>query len=125
MLISEIFKIRNILLSIKSAKIPIKTSYQIAKFLQATEINGNFYQEKYQEIITTYAERNEDGSFVVAEDGQSIKIQNEHTKECLDTIKELESMEVETPEILIDAMHLENTDLTVDQICTLMPILIQ
>lgn len=124
MLIGEIFKIRNILQSIKSAKIPIKTSYQIAKFLQATEVNGTFYQEKYQEIITTYAERAEDGSFVVAEDGQSVKIDNARTQECLLLIKELEAMEVDIPEILIDAMHLENTGLTVDQICTLMPILI-
>lgn len=123
MLISKVFQVRNIFMSIKNAKMPIKTSYQIARFLQATETSNTFYQEKFQEIVDNYAEHNEDGTYVLAADGQSIKIQPEHSDACVLAVKELEEMDVEIPNIKINPNDLENTELTVDQMYILMPLL--
>lgn len=123
MKINELLKIRGVFLEIKQAKMPLKISYQIAKFLHSTDDSSTFYTEKYQSIINQYAEKDEKGEFKVSEDGQSIKIKQETFDQCVSALRELEEVEVEIPETKIDPMGLEHTGLSIEKMYILMPVL--
>lgn len=123
MKIYELLKIRGVFLEIKQAQMPLKISYQIAKFLHSTDDSSTFYNEKYQSIINQYSERDENGELKLSEDGQSIKIKKETFDECVTALKELEEIDVEIPETKIDPMGLEHTGLSIEKMYILMPVL--
>lgn len=123
MKINELLKVRTVLISIKQAKMPLKISYQFAKFLHDTDSSNEFYNEKYQEVINKYSQKDDLGNSMLSKDGQSIKIQQEFFDECVAAIKELEEIEIEVPKIKINLSELENIELTVDQVYALMLIL--
>lgn len=118
MTLSEAIKIREIFLQIKEKKLPIKTSYQIVRFLQNTDSDAAFYSDKYREIINESAELNEDGSLNMTENGASIKIKPDKLESCTHSIQELETTPVDV-KLEINLSDLENAELTVIQLYTL------
>lgn len=125
MKLSKLIKIRSVFLQMKNEKMPIKTGYQIARFLQDSDTEFQFYEEKYREIILSCAELNEDGSPKASEDGASIKIQEDKMQECITNLNELENTDVRDFEIKINVVDLENAGLTVEQLYTIMDCLIE
>ena len=125
MKLSDVIKVRGTLLQVKNAKMPIKTSYQIARFLQKTDVDSTFYTEKYQEIISNCAMLDENNAPILAEDGLSIKIREDKLQECIDLLKELESTEVKDFDLKINIDDLENAGLTVEQLYILMDYIVE
>ena len=125
MKLSEIIKVRGIFLQIKDTKMPIKTSYQIARFLQRTDSDATFYSEKYRDIINEYAELNEDGTPKISEDGMNIRICEDKIQDCVTTIQELEATDIGDFELKINVTDLENSGLTVEQLYILMDYIVE
>ena len=125
MKLSEIIKVRGIFLQIKDTKMPIKTSYQIARFLQRTDSDATFYSDKYRDIINECAELKEDGTPDTSEDGMSIKIREDKIQDCVTMIQELEATDVGDFALKIDVSDLENAGLTVEQLYILMDYIIE
>ena len=125
MKLSEIIKVRGIFLQIKDTKMPIKTSYQIARFLQRTDSDATFYSDKYRDIINDCAELKEDGTPDTSEDGMNIKIREDKIQDCVTMIQELEATDVGDFALKINVSDLENSGLTVEQLYILMDYIVE
>ena len=125
MKLSDVIKVRGIFLQIKDTKMPIKTSYQIARFLQKTDADATFYSDKYCDIINECAELNEDGTPNASEDGMNIKIKEDKVQDCVTMIQELEATDIGDFVLKIDIADLENSGLTVEQLYILMDYIVE
>ena len=56
------------------ASLPLKGAYKLNKIKKAVEKEGEFYTEKFQEIVDTYAKKDDNGNLVYSEDGSQIMI---------------------------------------------------
>lgn len=108
--------------AVKSKTLPIKTSYKLAKIANAIEVETEFYREKFRDIVLEFAEIGEDGAPVTTEDGEGIKLRPGSEGECAQRINELQSMEVEFPDIRLTIDEFDGVDLTIDQIKAALPL---
>ena len=96
-----------------------KLDYKIAKTLKSMEKDVEFYRNKLQELLNTYAEKDADGKPIRAKDGNGVKVSADfYVKQ-----RELESIETET---IIDTFSLEECEkckFNIKQLLTLDPIL--
>lgn len=104
--------------------LPLKVAYKLNKIKKAAEENGEFYATKFQEIIDTYAKKDEEGKPVFSENGEQIMIQDDKIDECNKALEELQALtvEVENYNLSIDDFG-ENIECTPEDLEVLMPFL--
>lgn len=102
--------------------LPLKAAYKLNKVRKAVEKEGEFYSEKFQEILNQYAKKDENGELVFSEDGDQIMIKEDMIDECNKALNDLQTLEVqiETYGLSIDDFG-ENLECTPDQLAALMP----
>lgn len=93
--------------------LPLKGAYKINKIRKALEKEGEFYTNKFQEIVDTYAKKDDDGNLIFNEDGSQIIIQEDKISECNEALEELQQLEVD-----INTYNLTLEDLGTDLECT-------
>ena len=94
-------------------KLPLKVAYKLNKLKKAVETEGEFYSNKFQEIVDTYAKKDENGQIVFSEDGNQIMIQDGKIDECNQALNDLQELTVE-----IDNCNLTIEDFGEDVECT-------
>lgn len=105
-----------------SQHLPLKGAYKLNKLRKAVDEEFKYYSEKFQEIIDTYAQKDENGEVVFSDDGTQILIKDGMVEECNKTLEELQNLEVE-----IDNCNLtiedfgEDIECTPDQLEAIMP----
>lgn len=95
------------------ATLPLKGAYKLNKIKKAVEKEGEFYTEKFQEIVDTYARKDDDGNLVFSDDGNQIMIKDGMVEECNQALADLQDLEVE-----IETYGLSLEDLGEDLECT-------
>lgn len=115
--------IQGLMLRLKNEKIPLKTAYKFNKLLNVLEKELSFYQEKINEIISEYSQKDEDGNPVLSEDKTSVQIVKDKIEECQKKMEELSNIEFEINDISFALDELENIDLTVLEVRSLMPLI--
>ena len=110
--IITLLNIRQIFAQIAQMKISSKLAYKIMKFCKSIEIEEEFYDNKRMEIIRIYSEKDETGNPIVNADGTA-KIIAEKMQEANRALRELNSMEVEIPNIRFSLAELEEVKLSV------------
>lgn len=85
-------------------KLPLKVAYKLNKLKKAVEVEGEFYTNKFQEIVNTYARKDENGQIVFSEDGNQILIKEGMVEECNQALADLQELTVE----------IDNYNLTID-----------
>ena len=102
--------------------LPLKGAYKLNKIRKAVEKESDFYVEKFQEIVHTYAKTDDNGEVVFSEDGSQILIKDGMVEECNKALEELQKLEVqiENYNLSIDDFG-ENLECTPDQLNALMP----
>ncbi len=93
-------------------KLTPKLAYKIMKFYKSVSVEEEFYNTKRNEIINTYAVRDENGQIVVSDDG-TISIVKEKIGEANAAMIELNSLEVDAPNIRFTLDELEGLELSV------------
>lgn len=93
----ELLEARFSIHSLSKEKMPVKLAYRFTKFLKETNTEEDFYKEKLQEILLKYGEKDENGNYVVTPTGR--KIREDAKDECFAAVVELESTEVDKPDI--------------------------
>ena len=106
---------------IRSNPLPFKTAHKLSKLSKAIEEEIGFYREKMTELIEQYAQKDNDGNYVYINDGRDIAIIPDKIQECQAKILELETMEIELPDIQFSVDEFENTTLTVDELQPILP----
>lgn len=106
------------------ANLPLKGAYKINKIRKNVEKEGEFYSSKFQEIVDTYAKKDENGNVVFSDDGDQIIIQDDKIAECNQALNELQKLEVEIDNynLTIDDLG-DNVECTPDELDALMPFL--
>lgn len=72
-----------------NANLPLKGAYKLNKIRKAVDKESEFYSEKFQEIVNTYAKKDEEGNVVFSEDGGQILIQDDKIIECNQALEDL------------------------------------
>ena len=79
----------------KSISAPL--AYKIMKLIKSTQNDCDFYQEKFNAILTEYGEKDDNGQLIQENNG--IKIQDGKMEECTSKVNELNNTEIELPKI--------------------------
>ena len=102
--------------------LPLKGAYKLNKIKKAVEKEGEFYTEKFQEIIEKYAKHDDNGQLVFSEDGNQIMIKDGMVEECNKALEDLQNLEVEIETYGFNLNDLgEDTECTPDELEALMP----
>lgn len=104
------------------AHLPLKGAYKLNKIRKAVEKESEFYSEKFQEIVNTYAKKDENDQVVFSEDGTQILIKDGMVAECNQALEDLQKLEVqiENYDLTIEDLG-EDLECTPDQLDALMP----
>lgn len=105
-------------------KLPLKAAYKLTKIKQAVEKETEYYGEKFQEIVDTYAKKDDDGNLMYNEDGTQILIKDGMVAECNQKLEELHTLEIgiENYNLSIDDLG-DDVEVTTDDLDALMPFL--
>ena len=103
-------------------KLPLKAAYKLTKIKQAVEKETEYYGEKFQEIVDTYAKKDEDGNLMYSKDGSQILIKDGMIAECNQKLEDLQNLEVQIENygLTLDDLG-ENLECTPDELEALMP----
>ena len=102
--------------------LPLKAAYKLNKIRKAVEKEGDFYAEKFQEILDKYAKKDEEGNLVFSEDGSQIMIKDDSIEECNKELSDLQSLEVQIENYGLTIEDFgEDIECTPDDLATLMP----
>lgn len=92
-----------------------KTSFKFMKFLKATDEDEKFYNEKREELIKTFATKDEDGRIII--ENNQYKFTDENLTEINKQISELAATEVEIPETLkFSSEELGKMEFTIEEV---------
>lgn len=72
-------------------------AYKIMKLMKNTQNDCDFYQEKFNAILTEYGEKDDNGQLIQENNG--IKIQDGKMEDCTSKVNELNNTEIELPKI--------------------------
>ena len=75
--------------------LPLKVAYKLNKIRKAVDKEADFYAEKFQEIVDTYARKDDNGELVFSEDNEQILIQPDKVEECNQKLAELQNLETQ------------------------------
>ena len=105
-------------------KLPLKVAYKLNKLKKAVEVEGEFYSNKFQEIVDTYAKKDDNGQIVFSDDGNQIMIQDGKIEECNQALEDLQTLtvEIDNCNLTIDDFG-ENVECTPEDLEALMPFL--
>lgn len=103
-------------------KLPLKAAYKLTKIKQAVEKETEYYGEKFQEIVDTYAKKDEDGNLMYSKDGSQILIKDGMIIECNQKLEELHNLEIgiENYNLTIEDLG-EGIEVTTEDLDALMP----
>ena len=121
MILSSILSFPNFYNQIRSNPLSFKTAHKLSKLTKAIEEEIGFYREKMTELIEQYAQKDDEGNYIYINDGRDIALKPETMVECQTKIRELETMEIELPNITFSVDEFENTTLTVDELQPILP----
>ena len=107
-----------------NASLPLKVAYKLNKLKKAVEAEGEFYSNKFQEIVDTYAKKDENDNIVFSDDGNQIMIKEGMVDECNQALEDLQSLtvEIDNCNLTIDDFG-DNIECTPEELEALMPFL--
>ena len=108
---------------VKNQKLPFKILYKLSNLAKAIEEKTAFYREKLQEVLKEYGELDENGNLIPTDDGRGIKIRIGTEHECYTKVDELQSLEVDMPEIKFDIEDFGDIEMTIETFNLIRPFL--
>ena len=102
--------------------LPLKGAYKLNKIKKAIEKESEFYVEKFQEIVSTYAKHDDNGNLIYSEDGNQIMIKDGMVEECNKALEDLQNLEVQIENYGLTLEDLGNDiECTPEELEALMP----
>ena len=97
----------------------MQLALKVVKFIKAIETETNFYNQKYSEIISKYAEKDENGNIIFGEKGY--RIDKEFVEEFTEETNKLNDVNIDMPKISFTTDELSKCDLTGNGLYALYP----
>lgn len=109
--------------NLKSKNLPIKTAYRLLKLAELVSKEAENYRNLFRQILDEYAEKKEDGSYVLSEDGANVIIQKDHIQDANQKVDELNKIDVEIP-YTFDIKDFDNIEISLEELAPLMDLIV-
>ena len=123
MRIQKILAMEEAIKNLKSKNLPIKTAYRLLKLAELVSKEAENYRNLFRQILDEYAEKKEDGSYVLSEDGTNVIIQKEHIQDANQKVDELNKIDVEIP-YTFDIKDFDNIEISLEELAPLMDLIV-
>lgn len=104
-------------------KLPIRVSYKFARLGACLRAEVEFYQDKMSQILNECGKKDENGNYLKTPDQNGIQIKSSKFDECVQAVKELQSLEIKIDGIQFEIEELEGLDLTGEEVELLLPLI--
>ncbi len=121
MQMSSVLSAQSAIQKLQSKPMPLKITYNLTKLYKALSTEADFYNEKLNEIVQTYGDRDEEGNLKPTADGRGIQIQKDRLEEAQSKLNELYTIEATLPDIKLSVETLGDVELTLEETNALMP----
>ena len=109
---------------VRTKKLSLKTLFKLSNLGKAVDSQTAFYREKLQEIFREYGELDEEGNLIPTDDGRGIKIKEGSEQECVNKVVELQSLDVELPDITFTIEEFGDAEMTLEVFNLITPFLV-
>ena len=123
MRIQKILAMEEAIKNLKSKNLPIKTAYRLLKLAELVSKEAENYRNLFRQILDEYAEKKEDGSYVLSEDGANVIIQKDHIQDANQKVDELNKIDVEIP-YTFDIKDFDNIEISLEELAPLMDLIV-
>ena len=123
MRIQKILAMEEAIKNLKSKNLPIKTAYRLLKLAELVSNEAEFFRNLFRLIRDEFAEKNEDGSYVLSEDGANVIIQKDHIQDANQKVDELNKIDVEIP-YTFDIKDFDNIEISLEELAPLMDLIV-
>lgn len=123
MRIQKILAMEEAIKNLKSKNLPIKTAYRLLKLVELVSNEAENYRNLFRQILDEYAEKKEDGSYVLSEDGANVIIQKDHIQDANQKVDELNKIDVEIP-YTFDIKDFDNIEISLEELAPLMDLIV-
>ena len=123
MRIQKILAMEEAIKNLKSKNLPIKTAYRLLKLAELVSNEAENYRNLFRQILDEYAEKKEDGSYVLSEDGANVIIQKDHIQDANQKVDELNKIDVEIP-YTFDIKDFDNIEISLEELASLMDLIV-
>lgn len=123
MRIQKILAMEEAIKNLKSKNLPIKTAYRLLKLAELVSNEAENYRNLFRQILDEYAEKKEDGSYVLSEDGANVIIQKDHIQGANQKVDELNKIDVEIP-YTFDIKDFDNIEISLEELAPLMDLIV-
>ena len=123
MRIQKILAMEEAIKNLKSKNLPIKTAYRLLKLAELVSNEAENYRNLFRQIRDEYAEKKEDGSYVLSEDGANVIIQKDHIQDANQKVDELNKIDVEIP-YTFDIKDFDNIEISLEELAPLMDLIV-
>ena len=123
MRIQKILAMEEAIKNLKSKNLPIKTAYRLLKLAELVSNEAANYRNLFRQILDEYAEKKEDGSYVLSEDGANVIIQKDHIQDANQKVDELNKIDVEIP-YAFDIKDFDNIEISLEELAPLMDLIV-
>ena len=123
MRIQKILAMEEAIKNLKSKNLPIKTAYRLLKLAELVSKEAENYRNLFRQILDEYAEKKEDGSYVLSEDGANVIIQKDYIQDANQKVDELNKIDVEIP-YTFDIKDFDNIEISLEELAPLMDLIV-
>ena len=123
MRIQKILAMEEAIKNLKSKNLPIKTAYRLLKLAELVSKEAENYRNLFRQILDEYAEKKEDGSYVLSEDGANVIIQKDYIQDANQKVDELNKIDVEIP-YTFDIKDFDNIEISLEELAPLMALIV-
>ena len=123
MRIQKILAMEEAIKNLKSKNLPIKTAYRLLKLAELVSNLSDNYRNLFRQILDEYAEKKEDGSYVLSEDGTNVIIQKDYIQDANQKVDELNKIDVEIP-YTFDIKDFDNIEISLEELAPLMDLIV-
>lgn len=107
--------LKDLIVSIRDKSFSIKTQYKFLKLAKALDSELMIINEQKQRLIEKYVQMDENGEYIVNEDG-GLVIKDNLVQEFQQKLSELDEMEIELPDLTFTLEELEDLKLSLQEI---------
>lgn len=107
--------LKDLIVSIRDKSFSIKTQYKFLKLAKALDSELMIINEQKQRLIEKYVQVDENGEYVVNEDG-GLVIKDNLVQDFQQKLSELDEMEIELPDLTFTLEELEDLKLSLQEI---------
>lgn len=110
----EILELEGLLQKLAQKELPLRTLYKVDKLIKLVAKEKDFYQNHFQSIVNTYAERDEQGNYLYTDEtAEAVKIIPDKIAECQSKMNELINIEItDVPDVSFTFEELDSLTLS-------------